>query len=101
MTTVHAITATQTVDGSSGKLWRDAQGTAQNINSASTGTAKAMGKVIPELKGKLTGMTFHVPTPNMSVVELTCCLEKAAKYNDIKKWRSRHQRPPQRHPELY
>ncbi|CAH4030177.1 unnamed protein product [Pieris brassicae] len=85
MTTVHATTATQkTVDGPSGKLWRDGRGAQQNIIPAATGAAKAVGKVIPALNGKLTGMAFRVPVPNVSVVDLTVRLGKPASYDAIK-----------------
>jgi len=84
MTTVHAATATQkTVDGPSKKDWRGGRGILENIIPSSTGAAKAVGKVLPELNGKLTGMAFRVPTSDVSVVDLTVELNKEAKYEDI------------------
>lgn len=86
MTTVHAATATQkTVDGPSAKDWRGGRGAYQNIIPSSTGAAKAVGLVIPAVKGKLTGMAFRVPTADVSVVDLTVRLEKGASYEEIKK----------------
>ncbi len=84
MTTVHAATATQkTVDGPSAKDWRGGRGILENIIPSSTGAAKAVGKVLPELNGKLTGMAFRIPSSDVSVVDLTCELDKPAKYADI------------------
>ena len=88
MTTVHATTANQlTVDGPSkgGKDWRAGRAASTNIIPSSTGAAKAVGKVIPALNGKLTGMAFRVPTTDVSVVDLTCRLERGASYEDIKR----------------
>ncbi|KAI0878560.1 glyceraldehyde 3-phosphate dehydrogenase [Hypoxylon argillaceum] len=85
MTTIHSYTATQkTVDGPSAKDWRGGRAAAQNIIPSSTGAAKAVGKVIPALNGKLTGMSMRVPTANVSVVDLTCRIEKGASYDEIK-----------------
>lgn len=85
MTTVHSYTATQkVVDAPSAKDWRGGRTAAQNIIPSSTGAAKAVGKVIPTLNGKLTGMAMRVPTPNVSVVDLTCRIEKGASYDEIK-----------------
>lgn len=85
MTTIHAVTATQkTVDGPSVKDWRGGRGAYQNVIPSSTGAAKAVGLVIPELKGKLTGMSFRVPVPNVSVVDLTCKLKTPTTYEAIK-----------------
>ena len=84
MTTVHSITATQkTVDGPSAKAWRDGRAASGNIIPSSTGAAKAVGKVIPELEGKLTGMSFRVPTLDVSVIDLTCELKTPATYEEI------------------
>ncbi|BAP58553.1 type I glyceraldehyde-3-phosphate dehydrogenase [Candidatus Tachikawaea gelatinosa] len=84
MTTVHSVTATQkTVDSFSNKDWRGGRGAFQNIIPSSTGAAKAVGKVLPELNGKLTGISFRVPTPNVSVVDLTVRIKKSASYIEI------------------
>lgn len=86
MSTIHAVTATQkTVDGPSQKDWRGGRGAYQNIIPSSTGAAKAVGLVLPELKGKLTGMSFRVPVPDVSVVDLTVRLKKPTSYEEIKK----------------
>merc|ERR1711865_333188 len=84
MTTIHAVTATQqTVDGPSKKDWRGGRAACYNIIPSSTGAAKAVGKVLPELNGKLTGMSFRVPTINVSVVDLTARLDKGASYETV------------------
>ncbi len=103
MTTVHATTATQkTVDGPSAKDWRGGRAAAGNIIPSSTGAAKAVTKVIPELKGKLTGMAFRVPTLNVSVVDLTCRLEKATDYDAIKAaMKKASETESERHSRLY
>ena len=85
MSTIHAVTATQkTVDGPSAKDWRGGRGAYQNIIPSSTGAAKAVGLVLPELKGKLTGMSFRVPVADVSVVDLTVRLKKSATYEEVK-----------------
>merc|ERR1712127_607554 len=85
MGTVHAVTATQkTVGGPSNKDWRGGRGAGFNIIPSSTGAAKAVGKVIPSLNGKLTGMSFRVPTADVSCVDLTCTLKTGASYDEIK-----------------
>ena len=103
MTTVHAVTATQkTVDGPSMKDWRGGRGACFNIIPSSTGAAKAVGKVIPDLKGKLTGMSLRVPTADVSVVDLTCRLAKPATYDaDQGRHEGRLRRRTQGHTRLY
>ena len=86
MSTVHSTTATQlTVDGVSKKDWRGGRAASYNIIPSSTGAAKAVGEVYPKLKGRLTGMSYRVPTLNVSVVDLTCCLKKETTYEEIVK----------------
>ena len=86
MSTIHAYTATQkTVDGPSKKDWRGGRTAAQNVIPSSTGAAKAVGKVVPALNGKITGMAFRVPVPDVSVIDVTCRLSKATTYDEIKK----------------
>ena len=90
------------MDGPSGKLWRDSSRAAQSTIPTSTGAAKAVDKVTPELNGKLTGMAFHVPTPSVSAVDLPCHLKKAAEYDDIKRvMKQALEGPPKRHPGLH